>query len=633
MISELLKGIGLGLASGSLCVGCWAVLLPMIASCGKGKLRTSAWVLAQFTLGRLVTYVAFGAVVGFVGSRVQGVSWFAPAAAVAFIGLSAILLLQALRGGGSVFCRRVESAGAKYRLPFWVGMALGASVCPPFLIQTVNVLHAGSTAAGIASFSGFFLGATLFMLPFVFIGLVGRAQFVRNLGRAACILAALFFFHQGLAGLVGMPETTAVEVTEADLQALLPEADRFGEWVEPSQGPPYREAFDARGEQLALVYLSSDICPEIRGFGGHVPLLAAVRPGELVAIRLLPGWETPSYVTRIYDDKYLAGFRNRQAGGPFVPGRDIDVITGATVTNKAICEETRALLASTIGTAGAPESAPVLPLSAVVIACGFVAAALAYSLRLRWLRYILLGASVCYLGFYMKGLMFSSADVVRIIFFGRSLLSAGAPWLVLVGGIVVSSLLFGRLFCGYLCPFGALHEFCGRLTARRFQFSRKLSRRLKYAKFIILFAAPALFLVTGRISDAALEPFGTLFSFGGSALHWLFLVFVLMAGFFVMRFFCRFLCPAGAAMAILSLPRILRDRRQHNCTACGKCIKACPVDALSEAESILDADYTECINCNDCKKAQQTGPCSHRRGAEVCPEGVVEEIPRCRQRG
>ena len=181
---------------------------------------------------------------------------------------------------------------------------------------------------------------------------------------------------------------------------------------------------------------------------------------------------------------------------------------------------------------------------------------------------------------------------------------------MLAGGILVSSLLFGRLFCGYLCPFGAMHEFCGRLTARRFKLSGGLAGRLKYVKYVILFAAPALFLATGRISDSALEPFGTLFSLGGSALQWAFLVFVLASGFFVMRFFCRFLCPAGAAMAILSQPRIIRDRRQTGCSVCGKCISACPVDALSQVESILDADYTECIDCNECRNAQQQGPCS-----------------------
>jgi ferredoxin len=462
----------------------------------------------------------------------------------------------------------------------------------------------------MAAFGGFFIGTTVFLAPSVFLGLAGRTQFVRNLGRAACIFAALFFLYAGIAGIVGMPETSAVEVSESDLQSLLPEADKFSEKFEPSQGPAHWKAFDKKGCQIATIYLSSDICPGIRGFGGHVPLLAAVRPETLVGIRLLPGWETPSYVTRIYHDKYLAAFRDRPASDPFAPGKDIDAITGATVTNRAVCDEVRAVLATTIGTRSAGQGGAAFPFSAVIVAAGFAAAVFSYLLRLRWLRYTLLAASLGYLGFYMKGLMFSSADVVKILFFGRSVLDSGLTWLVLAGGILVTSLLFGRLFCGYLCPFGALHEFCGRLTARRFGISGRLSRRLKYVKYIVLFAAPALFLATGRVSSAALEPFGTLFSHSGRGPQWLFLLFILAAGFFVMRFFCRFLCPAGAAMAILSLARVFRDRRQTNCVKCGKCIKACPQDALSEAESILDADYTECLNCNDCKKIQQDAHCS-----------------------
>lgn len=622
MVDEFIKGIWLGLASGSLCVGCWVVLLPMMASTGQGRLKASAWVFMQFTLGRLVAYAAFGALVGFVSSQVAGVSGVLTAASAAYIPLSGILLLQALRGGESGLCRKVESASARWRLPFWVGMALGVSVCPPFLIETVNVLRAGSMAAGVVSFLGFFVGATVFMAPFVLFGLAGRAQFVRDLGRAACILAALFFLYHGLAGLVGIPETTAVEVTQADLESLLPEADRFGEWIEPAQGPPYREAFDAKGGQLALVYLSSDICPEIRGFGGHVPLLAAVRPGRLVAVKLLAGWETPSYVTRIYDDAYLAAFRDRPASDPFTVGEDVDAITGATVTNKAICDEVRAVLATTVGRDGAGKERGTFPVSAVVLAAAFVTAAVSYLLRQRWLRFALLVVSIGYFGFYMKGLMLSSADVVKVLFFGGDLFDSSAAWLVLAGGVVVTSVLFGRLFCGYLCPFGALHELCGRLTRGRFELSGKLARRLRYVKYVVLFAAPALFLATGRVSAAAVEPFGTLFSHSGRGPQWLFLLFVLVAGFFVMRFFCRFLCPAGAAMAILSLPRIFRGYRQAGCSACGKCMKACPVDALSQAESILDADYTECINCNICRKAQKNAPCT---GTGVLPKGEQKQ--------
>lgn len=614
MIEHFISGIWLGLVSGSLCVGCWAILLPIMASSGKGSLKASAGVFLQFTLGRLLAYIAFGAVIGFVGSRLSNISWIPLAASIAFIPLSAILLLQAFRGGKSGLCRGIENLSTKSRLPFWVGAALGMSVCPPFLIETVRVLQAGSPAAGMASFAGFFLGATIFMAPVLFFGLAGRAEFFRNLGRAACLLAALFFFYRGLAGIAGIPDTSSVEVTQQDLEALLPEAAGFGEWVVPSNGPRYREAFDSHGMQAALVYLSSDICPEIRGFGGHVPLIAAVKPGTLLAIRLLPGWETPSYITRIYDERYVEDFRNRPASAPLKPGDDIDVVTGATVTNRAICDEVRALLASTIGTGAAGRAGRAFPASAIFLICGFAAAALAYILRLRWLRMLILAGSIFYLGFYMKGLVFSSADVARLLFFSEGFSGMGIEWFVLVAGIALTSIVFGRLFCGYLCPFGALHELSSRPLGGKLELSMKTAGKLRYVKYAVLFAAPALFLATGRISDAAVEPFGTLFSLGGSALQWAFLVFVLAAGLFIVRFFCRFLCPAGALMSILSMARIYRDRRREDCKACGKCVKACPSVALKQEQSILDADYTECLNCTYCVKIQRVSPCAKGGG-------------------
>ena len=84
MLGQLIAGIWLGLISGSLCVGCWAVLLPMVVSQGRGGLKSSAGVFVQFTLGRLVSYTLFGVVVGFAGSQLTDITWVTTAAYAAF---------------------------------------------------------------------------------------------------------------------------------------------------------------------------------------------------------------------------------------------------------------------------------------------------------------------------------------------------------------------------------------------------------------------------------------------------------------------------------------------------------------------------------------------------------------------
>ncbi len=437
-----------------------------------------------------------------------------------------------------------------------------------------------------------------------------RTGYLRNLGTAASIFVALYFFYFGASALLGLPKPIiSADVRDSDLAALLPGAASFSRLVEREDSPPYREAFDSKGERIALVYYSVDICPEVQGYCWHVPLIAALGQGKLMAVRLLSNWETPAYISMLDKSDYLAQYRDKGASDAFKAGDDVDLVTGATATSRAILSEVRGIVAAATGTETGQAGQGAFPVSALIIAGLFIAAAAAYLLRLRWLRYGVMAASAAYLGFYMKGFVFSSVDIVRMIFFGKGLLGLGAAWLVLVGAIVVSSLLFGRLFCGYLCPFGAVHELCGRLFAGRFKFPGRLAARLKYVKYSVLLAVPALYLISGRLSDAAVEPFSTFFTFSGSFLQWAFLIFVLASGFFVMRFFCRFLCPAGAAMAILSLARIVRDRRRTNCNACGKCIKACPVNALSQGESVVDADYAECLDCNECKAAQKTAPC------------------------
>ncbi|MBI5166034.1 MAG: regulatory protein NosR [Magnetospirillum sp.] len=184
------------------------------------------------------------------------------------------------------------------------------------------------------------------------------------------------------------------------------------------------------------------------------------------------------------------------------------------------------------------------------------------------------------------------------------------PLLFILWSAVAASLLFwGRgAFCGWLCPFGALQEFAS-LAARRMKIPQLtvpwgLHERLwplKYVIFLGLFGVGLHSLATAE-RLAEVEPFKTaiILKF---VRHWPFVLYagvLLAAGLFVERFFCRYLCPLGAALAIPARLRMFEWLKRHN--ECGKpcqrCANECPVQAIHPDGRI---NPNECISCLHCQ--------------------------------
>ena len=105
------------------------------------------------------------------------------------------------------------------------------------------------------------------------------------------------------------------------------------------------------------------------------------------------------------------------------------------------------------------------------------------------------------------------------------------------------------------------------------------------------------------------EPFGTLFFYSTSLVLWAILIAILLASVVIKRFYCRYVCPLGAALGILSLISLKRIKRVPQCTACKVCEHSCPTAAIRR-ETI---DFKECVRCDVCeaKLIQRAGVCRH----------------------
>lgn len=191
-----------------------------------------------------------------------------------------------------------------------------------------------------------------------------------------------------------------------------------------------------------------------------------------------------------------------------------------------------------------------------------------------------------------------------------------------VGILLAFGAVLGRAVCGFLCPFGFIQELLHKIPSPKF----KLPKFFKYVKFAVLLVFVLILPVAstdyaGSGDPAFCEyicPVGTLE--GGvpmvltheelkPALGLLFawkagvLVFVLIASIFIMRFFCKVLCPLGAIYGLMNKISLYRLKYMpENCVSCGQCEKLCPMDI----NPLKNLNSIECIKCGHCVSACKT---------------------------
>ena len=172
----------------------------------------------------------------------------------------------------------------------------------------------------------------------------------------------------------------------------------------------------------------------------------------------------------------------------------------------------------------------------------------------------------------------------------------------------VTLLVWGRgTFCGWLCPFGALQELASRLAGlaglRPRTLRRVLDQRLKWLKYAVLAVLCAGAAASAGWTDAAVEvePFKTAISLYFQR-EWPYVAWALLCvatGVVVYRGYCRYLCPLGAALALLGRLRRWRwiPRRAECGTPCQTCRHRCAYQAITPAGNV---QYEECFQCLDC---------------------------------
>lgn len=208
-------------------------------------------------------------------------------------------------------------------------------------------------------------------------------------------------------------------------------------------------------------------------------------------------------------------------------------------------------------------------------------------------------------------------SVVHVLTFIHALLS-GFRWelflldpmvFLLWSFVAISMLFWGRgVFCGWLCPFGTLQELTNQLARKlgikQIEIPFGLHERLwmiKYVAFVGILAISLRSIITA-FQFAEVEPFKTAITMKFLR-EWPFVLYaaiLLFAGLFIERFYCRYLCPLGAALAIPARMRMFEWlKRYRECGAeCHVCARTCTVQAIHPLGQI---NPNECIYCLKCQ--------------------------------
>lgn len=223
MFTGLAEGTGLGLATGISCLAsCGPIYLSYLLSEQRSG-RQSLITVILLNLGRFVSYAAFGAVMGLVGGSIPS-SVRVPMAYAGYVLFSVYLVVSVVRVNKTCGGCAIPKWMKFTKSPILLGILTGFSVCPAFLIAMTSAFDSSGALQGAMLFTGFFLGTTVYMLPFAVFGIFSKKKWLNSVAKYAAVFVAVYFAILGIRGLASyylVPDEVLVDSTSASGDAFI----------------------------------------------------------------------------------------------------------------------------------------------------------------------------------------------------------------------------------------------------------------------------------------------------------------------------------------------------------------------------------------------------------------------------
>ncbi len=347
------------------------------------------------------------------------------------------------------------------------------------------------------------------------------------------------------------------------------------------------------------------VTSEVRGYAGPINLLVSIdKDGVIQGLRYVASNETPSYITDI--ELWLTGLIGYDLSASHLNLDSVDALAGATVTSRAVLRSI-----NKAAQAGGE----------LVFKKRFARSEEDSVQRIKWHspRFLItLTLLIAFFPVYLSGredlrlayqatvlvvfgiwfnTLVTEIDLVNLTLGHFPTLTMNPQRWLLLGFVLVTAALFGQVYCGYVCPFGALQEFVsrmGRFLYLRSYPQRDLETRIRYVKFVLLASMLLAVWISEDTQWASFNPMQHFF--GGQFAGWIgMLTLISLAGaLFYYRFWCRYFCPFGAFLALSNklalLKRFSPQRKFEHCDL-----------------GVRDEYDVDCIHCHRCISGKDYG--------------------------
>ncbi|MFB0554703.1 MAG: 4Fe-4S binding protein [Phycisphaerae bacterium] len=399
----------------------------------------------------------------------------------------------------------------------------------------------------------------------------------------------------------------------------------------------YFRVSDANDKLTGYIFSSEDLAPDVRGFGGRINLAIYVDDpgGKLINFHIIRSNETPAYLELL--SKWRSSLNERQLFQP-EPFADVHAVTGATVSSEAILSALqtsgRRFASQILGRAveaGPKEKthrAAYLPDNHGIYLIGaFVLALIVIYRGGFWSRLVVLLFNLV-LGGIILNTQYSSEQMATLLSVHTPALALTGAFLLVIG-VPLLVIIFGNIYCGYICPFGAAQELLGYVLPGRFKqpMPTESMRKARFIKYVVLLVLIIVFFLSRNRTTLAADPLISIFNpstlgfdrypllagrfsiYDFQSAMLLIVVTVLIGSVLYGRFWCRYLCPAGAFLSLLNNVAILK--------------RYLPAKRFGRCEfGLTTKDKMDCIHCDRCRYSKQ-GSASR---AKTKPSKVVLPI-------